>query len=205
MIAKTLRRGRSNGQHTTVDWAGSGKKLVLHVGCGDPDPRKIHARFQGPDWQEVRLDIDPDVEPDIVANMVDMSCVPSASVDAVWSSHNLEHVFAHEVPVVLRGFFRVLHPGGVALITMPDLQGLGKFISAGKLEDTLYVSPMGPIAPLDVLYGHGASIQHGNEFMAHRTGFTKRTLTDKLRQAGFVDIDVTSADLALWADARKPG
>ena len=36
--------------------------------------------------------------------MTDMSMVDSAAVDAVWSSHNLEHLYAHEVPVALGEF-----------------------------------------------------------------------------------------------------
>jgi SAM-dependent methyltransferase len=180
-------------------------KLVLHVGCGSPNPESLHERFRGPEWREVRLDIDPGVNPDILASIVDMSSVKTASVDAIWSSHNLEHVFSHEVPVVLRGFFRVLRPGGEALITMPDLEQVAKLIARGKLEDPAYVSPAGPIAPLDILYGHRASIQKGNEFMAHRTGFTAATLRQKMSEAGFVDVEVAAPrDFSLWVTARKP-
>jgi SAM-dependent methyltransferase len=152
----------------------------------------------------VRLDIDPGVEPDIVASIVDMANVESESVDAVWSSHNLEHVYAHEVPVVLRGFHRVLRPGGEALLTMPDLQAVGKYISRGNLEDTVYVSPAGPISALDMVFGLRSSVRQGNEFMAHRTGFSVQTLTAKLRDVGFEGVEVRSKDLALWAQARKP-
>jgi SAM-dependent methyltransferase len=180
-------------------------KVVLHVGCGPYHPESLHERFRGPEWREVRLDIDPSVKPDVVASIVDMSNVKTGSVDAIWSSHNLEHVFSHEVPVVLRGFFRVLRPGGEALITMPDLEQAARLIARGKLEDVAYVSPAGPIAPLDIMYGHRASIQDGNEFMAHRTGFTARTLREKMSQAGFVDVNVTAPrDFSLWVSARKP-
>jgi SAM-dependent methyltransferase len=177
---------------------------VLHVGCGERDPGLLHPRFRGPGWHEIRLDIDPDVQPDIVANIVDLSVVESESVDAVWSSHNLEHVFAHEVPVVLRGFKRVLRRGGIALITVPNLQAAARMIVDGKLEDTWYVSPFNPIAPLDVVYGLRTGIQQGNEFMAHRTGFTAETLATKLRQVGFVDIEVEAEETQLVAEARKP-
>jgi SAM-dependent methyltransferase len=181
-------------------------KLVLHVGCGPAHPESLHPQFRGPEWREIRLDIDPGVKPDVVASIVDMSNVKPESVDAIWSSHNLEHVYSHEVPVVLRNFFRVLRPGGEALITMPDLQQVAQLVARGKLEDVAYQSPAGPIAPLDILYGHRASVQQGNEFMSHRTGFTARTLTQKLTDAGFVDVTVTAPkDFSLWASARKPG
>lgn len=196
-----LRRGPSSKRSVSLD---PDRKVVLHVGCGRPHADSLHPRFRGDEWQELRLDIDPDVKPDIVASIVDMSNVKAASVDAIWSSHNLEHVYAHEVPVVLRGFFRVLRPGGEALIATPDLQAVGKFISSGKLEDPVFTSPAGPISALDMVFGHRDSVRAGNDFMAHRTGFSARTLAQKLRDAGFGDVDVRSKDLALWAEGRKP-
>ena len=52
-------------------------------------------------WVETRLDIDPSVKPDVVASMTDMSSVPDASCHAVYSSHNLEHLFPHELQQAL--------------------------------------------------------------------------------------------------------
>lgn len=183
-----------------------GRKLVLHVGCGPPNPESLHPRFRGAEWREVRLDIEPEVLPDIVADIVAMPVVPSASVDAIWSSHNIEHVFAYQVPRVLNEFLRVLRPGGLALITTPDLQRAAERIASGKLEDVLYVSPAGPITPLDMVFGHGQAISQGFEFMAHRTGYTARTLEQKVRDAGFEEVRVRRepSDRALWVDARRP-
>ena len=73
-------------------------KVVLHVGCGRKNARKLHHVFHDGGWRELRLDIDPAVAPDIVASLTDMSAVEGASVDAIWSSHNLEHLPAHDVP-----------------------------------------------------------------------------------------------------------
>lgn len=180
-------------------------RIVLHVGCGPRDPESLHPKFRGPDWREVRLDIDSGVEPDIVSSIVDMSSVPSTAVDAVWSSHNLEHVYAHEVATVLDGFHRVLRPSGTLLVTLPDLQEVAKRIALGRLEDPLYTSPAGPIAPLDVVYGHRPPIERGNDFMAHRTGFTAKTLKAKLVAAGFEGVQVTPKEYALWGRGRKAG
>ena len=44
-----------------------------------------------------------------------------ASVDAVFSSHNIEHLYPHEVPLALKEFMRVLKPDGFVLMTCPDL------------------------------------------------------------------------------------
>ena len=103
-------------------------KDVLHVGCGKYNPLKLNATFQGGGWREIRLDIDPEVEPDIVASITDMPMVADASIDAVWSSHNLEHLLPHDVPLALSEFFRVLKPDGFALMTMPDLQRIAELV-----------------------------------------------------------------------------
>jgi SAM-dependent methyltransferase len=178
-------------------------KIVLHVGSGPPEPERLHESFRGEGWREVRLDVDASVRPDIVASITDMSAVGAESVDAVWSSHNLEHLFAHEVAPALAEFLRVLKPGGFALITLPDVHKVAELVVAGKLEEHVYTSPAGPVAPLDMLYGFRPSIERGNAYMAHHTGFNSATLAQKLRMAGFRDAQVESRDLNLWAFARK--
>jgi hypothetical protein len=84
------------------------------------------------------------------------------------------------------------------LIKLPDLQEVTRHVADGKLEDPLYMSPMGPIAPLDILYGHRPSLAGGNAFMAHRTGFTSGTLGAALIKAGFAAVMV-QRDLPAFA------
>jgi SAM-dependent methyltransferase len=198
---------RRSGRPSPALFADDGRRLVLHVGCGPPVADNLHDRFRTAEWRELRLDIDPRMTPDIVADIADMEGVPSASVDAVWSSHNIEHVFAHLVPKVFEEFLRVLRPVGQALITTPDLQRAAERIASGRLEEPLYDSEAGPVTPLDMVYGHGKEISRGFEEMSHRTGYTAQTLRRRLAAAGFVDVRVRRerADLALWADARRPG
>jgi predicted SAM-dependent methyltransferase len=179
-------------------------KTVLHVGCGDINPAKLHGTYQGPGWREVRLDIDPTVAPDIVASITDMHMVETESVDAVWSSHNLEHLYPHEVPLALTEFCRVIKPDGHLLITLPDLQRIAELVANDKLDDTAYVAPAGPIAPIDMIYGFRAAISRGNHFMAHRTGFTQKTLVRALANAGFKQVRLQRGEnFDLWAMALK--
>jgi hypothetical protein len=178
-------------------------RTVLHVGCGPRMVGVLHPLFRAPGWTEVRLDIDPSVAPDIVASIVDMEGVQSSSVDAVWSSHNLEHLYPHEVLPALTEFFRVLNSDGFALITVPDLECVAELVAAGRLLDPAYNSPAGPITPLDMLFGHRASLARGNLFMAHHTGFSAKSLSLALLQAGFKGVKVERCDFALWAIAEK--
>lgn len=183
-----------------------GLSLVLHVGCGTADPAKLPKDFFPPgQWRELRYDINPGVAPDMIGSITDISAVASASVDAVWSSHNLEHVFPHEVPLALAEFRRVLRPGGFALITLPDLQQVADLVAADQLEDAVYHSSAGPITPLDMLYGWRADLEQGNHYMAHKTGFTATSLRRALEQAGFPDIRVIrDGKFGLWATAYVP-
>ena len=147
---------------------------VLHVGCG---------RTRLPDWldgyAEVRLDIDPNAEPDVCASMVDMGEI--GPFDAIYTTHTLEHIYPHEVPVALGEFKRVLKPGGFAVIVVPDLEGVE------ATDEVLYDSPAGPVCGLDMIYGM-SSLVAINPHMAHRCGFTAKTLREVLEAAGFAKV-----------------
>jgi SAM-dependent methyltransferase len=159
-------------------------QTFLHVGCGPQSQNNLKG-FSAPQWTEVRYDIDPSVAPDIVGDLLDMSQVDAESFDAIYSSHNLEHVYSHQVPTVLDSFYRILKPQGFVVLTCPDLQKVAEEVVKDHLTDTLYISPAGPITPLDVVYGHTGFIAGGNSFMAHKTGFTYKTLKLAFQRAGF--------------------
>ncbi len=163
-------------------------KTFLHVGCGPKHKDQTTRGFNSPDLQELRLDIDQSVAPDIVGTMTDMSTVADASVDALFSSHNIEHLYRHEVPVALAEFKRVLRPDGFVVITCPDLQSVCALVAQDKLLDPAYTSPAGPITPLDILYGHRPPMARGNLYMAHRCGFTQKVLSGTLQASGFVAV-----------------
>ncbi|HEX3882042.1 MAG TPA: methyltransferase domain-containing protein [Stellaceae bacterium] len=180
------------------------QRLVLNVGCGYPPRTRLHPVFQTDEWRELRLDIDPAVKPDICCSMTEMTPVATDSVDAVWSSHNLEHLHRHEVPLALREFCRVLRPGGMLLLTLPDLQRVAELVAADTLEEAAYMSPSGPITPLDMIFGHTASLAQGRVYMAHKTGFTATSLQRLLGEAGFAAIEMRRSPFDLWARAHKP-
>ena len=167
-------------------------KTFLHVGCG-PQTKIGLKGFDNDQWKEVRFDIDKTVNPDIVGTLLDMSKVASNSVEAVYSSHNIEHVYPHQVPIVVKEFLRVLKDDGVVVLTCPDLQSVCDAILKDKLYDPLYETP-DPIAPIDILYGLRPALEEGNEFMAHKCGFTYSSLLNFFIEAGFQK----------WIGGRRP-
>jgi SAM-dependent methyltransferase len=159
-------------------------RTFLHVGCG-PQNKSGLKGFDSVDWREIRFDIDPSVNPDILGTLTDMHAVATGSVDAIYSAHNIEHVFPHEVQAVLREFYRVLKEDGFVVLTCPDLRSVCEAVANDKLLEPLYESPAGPITPIDILYGHRDSVGKGKIYMAHKTGFTYSTLCGDFFKAKF--------------------
>lgn len=173
---------------------------VLNVGAGPKSIGKLHESFRGPRWSEIRLDIDASVDPDIIASATDLSALASGSIDAIWSSHNIEHLFAHEVPVALNEFRRVLRPDGFVLMTCPDLSQVAHLLIERGPEFVAYNSPAGPITPIDMLFGHRRSVEAGNGYMAHHIGFTPEAIAEALLAAGFGEVRVMCGSFFdMWA------
>ena len=180
-------------------------KKLLHIGPGPSRIAQTTQGFNNGQWQELRLDIDPSVQPDIIGTMTDMSLVKDRSVDAIFSSHNIEHLYPHVVPVALAEFNRVLGDDGFCVITCPDLKSVCALIADDKLTEPAYHSSAGPIAPIDMLYGHRDYMGAGNLFMAHRCGFTEKVLRGTLNACGFpwVASLVRPTTFDIWAIACK--
>lgn len=180
-------------------------KRVLNTGSGPVGNQRLHPCFQNGAWQHVRLDINPKVQPDLIGSITDMrAIIPDASFDAIWCSHNLEHLYGHEVLPALREFSRVLGRDGFALITCPDLEQVATLLLERGMDETIYVSAAGPIAVADMLFGHRASIAGGNTYMAHNTGFTTESLGNAILEAGFEEAYVGGSGVDLWAIACMP-
>jgi hypothetical protein len=57
------------------------------------------------------------------------------------------------------------------------------------VDDMLYESPAGPISIHDVIYGYGREIEaSGEDYYAHKRGFTHKSLRAALEQAGFAAV-----------------
>jgi SAM-dependent methyltransferase len=178
------------------------QKLLVNVGCGPAMRLTRTALFE--DWQQLRVDIEESVQPDIVADLTDLSPIESGAADALWSSHCVEHLYQAQVPGALSEFHRILKDDGFAVILVPDLQAVADRIVADKFDEPIYNSGMGPVSAHDMFYGFGPSIEAGHTSMAHRCGFTPTILVNLLNASSFAEYAIRRLkSLELLVVARK--
>ncbi len=181
-------------------------KSVLNVGGNS---KEIAIPFIYDDYEHVLLDIDPEGNPDILCDARLLTTLEPAQFDAIYCSHNLEHFYHHEVKEVLAGFRYVLKDDGFIHVRVPDVQEVMRIVieSGIDIEDILYDSPSGPIMVLDVFYGFGKKIEDsGEDFYAHKTGFSTKSLNNAIISAGFpyVYISQLNMEIEAVAFANKP-
>jgi len=184
----------------------SAKKL-LNVG-GRSRHIALPALYRG--WQRVLLDIDPRGAPDIVCDARLLMRLPGGEYDAVYCSHNLEHYYRHDAFKVLAGFHHLLKDDGFVHIRVPDMAQLMRTVvdQGLDIDDFLYQSAAGPITVRDVIYGYAVEIERsGNDFFAHKTGFTEKSLRAMLSSCGFAHVHTscTHLEIAAYAFKREPG
>lgn len=178
-------------------------KKVLNVG-GNSKAIPLPPQYAG--YEHLLLDIDPKGAPDIVCDARKLAGLEPGQFDAVYCSHNLEHYYRHDVRAVLAGFVHVLRAGGFVQIRVPDIADVFRQAVECKLDidDVLYQSSAGPIMVLDVIYGYSQQIERsGQEFFAHKTGFTQKSLLAALQRAGFSQIFSGTGNLEINAVAFK--
>jgi len=185
------------------------RPVLLNAGSGASENASIPAFFDS--WRQIRVDVNPAARPDILASIVDLSAVTDQAVQAVWSSHCIEHLFAHEVPQALAEFHRVLSDTGFACIVVPDLQAIAHWIATDRLHEPIYESAAGPVTAHDMMWGFGPAIAAGEVAMAHRCGFTPTVFLQRLSEAGFAEIvlrrrsNLELVALALRSVPEDPG
>ena len=144
----------------------AGAGLRLHVGGTTPHP----------DWKILDVGAAPHV--DFVGHCADLGAFADGSVAEIYASHVLEHLgFKRELPAALGEFHRVLVPGGVLHVSVPDLAVLC----------ALYVDPA--LAAADryqvMRMLHGGQLDPAD---FHHAGFDETSLGERLRAAGFTGI-----------------
>ena len=195
-----VRRGRDAGPKDVgpikqLAWVSNFVRTLLHIGCGKQSTEALPHLDWVAEWHQVRVDINPEVAPDVIADMTDMPMIESESADIVYSKHNIEHLDFHQVGLALDEFYRVLKPTGFLICRCPDLARIAERLATVDLEKTLGVASMDDgtrfeVALIDMIFGARSEIADGNDFMKHRTGFTSETLTRHLKHAGFEGVSI---------------
>jgi predicted SAM-dependent methyltransferase len=127
----------------------------------------------------VNVDTLPDApDVDVVADVTEPLPFADASAELLYAVHLLEHVATDRVPGVLADWRRVLRPGGVAMIAVPDLDTIARIM----VERSGWFTP--PHNPwLGAVYGG-----QKDEWDFHKTGFTMPWLAHLLQNADFGDV-----------------
>ncbi len=148
--------GGSGGRSVT------GEKLQLHIGCGDRFiPGFIH------------VDVRKLPHVDVVATAGHLPMFGGGSVDLIYCSHVLEHVRRGDESSVLREWHRVLKPGGVLRLAVPDFGSIvAWYEKSGKLDDVM-----------GLLFG-----RQNHEHNVHYQTFDFARLSQLLRDSGFREI-----------------
>lgn len=139
------------------------------------EPIRLHigGREAKPGWRI--LNIEPGPAVDYVGDCVSLHQFADNAVDEIYASHVLEHLsFRDELPQALKEIRRVLKPGGVARISVPDFEILC----------TLFINPAFPADqrfPLMMMAFGGQEGPH--DF--HKVGLTWDFVAYFAREAGF--------------------
>ena len=112
---------------------------------------------------------------DIIREMHDLHGFPNDSVSCIYASHILEHAEDEATVPVLQEWLRVLRPGGLLLVSVPDFELLAREYLRSDITEKARRWL------LKVIFGGG--IDHYDH---HRTGFSQDSLSAALIQAGFV-------------------
>jgi SAM-dependent methyltransferase len=169
-----------------VNMASVALEFLSAGGLSYPEPRTVLIAGAGaermPEWEEngfipAYQDIEPRTNPDILGNMNEFPQWLTGHFNIVFCCHALEHLYPHEVQWALGEFRRLLKPGGIAMILVPDLEDVK------PTEDILYHTGSGPYCGLQLFYGDFREIPQFPH-MAHHCGFVSATLRKAWKRLG---------------------
>lgn len=137
----------------------------LHLGCG---PKHIPGFFH--------VDILDYPHIDKKALVTDLSFIEDDQVELIYAAHLLEHFGREEFRSVLAEWFRVLAPGGVLRLAVPDFGAVAKLYVAGEIEGGLQTF-------IGLVMGG-----QRDEYDFHKVIFDEAFLSQALKQTGFKEV-----------------
>lgn len=136
---------------------------------------------------------------DIVVNIMESPLpLENRTVDAIYCSHTLEHIFPDKLPFVLSEWNRVLKKGAIARIVVPDIdkaihayvKGNVRYLTDSRNPSKLPCLPKLPIYYLSSWFFTYKMDKNLNTRMdgGHVNVFNEESLKHYLKEAGFKDI-----------------
>jgi SAM-dependent methyltransferase len=166
------------------------RKVVLHLGWMSALEGRLTPLFPAEEWREIRFDCDARAKPDILGRLDKFEGIADGSIDVVYAPQLIQRFPLPGVPLIIREMMRVLKDGGRAIITAPNAQIAATYLANNQPFQPLYETKLGPITPIDLLYGLRAGIVQGENHYQHRSGYTYEQMGLLLRDAGFTNIAV---------------
>lgn len=123
----------------------------------------------------LNMDIDQHDGVDIVGDISDLSRFEDKSVPAIYASHVLEHFPHVKTLSVLKEWSRVLRPGGILYVAVPDF----------KRSIQIYQTAPEGLGDWVINYLWG---DQGYPTAFHYVGFDVHRLTKLLKEAGFSEV-----------------
>ncbi len=152
--------------------------IKLHIGCG---------RNYFMDWINIDNNSDNNIE------VLDMNCdlrnpLPFEDnfADYIYNEHFLEHLTVEEGQRAIKDFLRVLKPGGVLRIAMPDLVNVVNFYTNEKALENgkVFLEKYG----LDFVKTRAEMININFRAWGHKWLYDWEELERRLKEAGAVHI-----------------
>ena len=146
---------------------------------------------------------------------------PDCSADAVYASHVLEHLYREQGQQLIRESFRVLAPGGIVRIVVPDLNNIVREYLGdrpfGELSSAENALPSGDLLNERLLMRWPSPSRRNvvmrvyeawQDFHSHKWMYDERSLSSLLRSAGFVDVvrrNYSESLIPNISDVEDPG
>ena len=138
-------------------------KVFIHLGCGD---------IASPEF--INVDARPGPHVHYICDVTDLSIFADGYADLVYASHVLEHVRHNGLKKTLWEWRRILKPGGILRLSVPDFDKiLHIYQSSARRIDSIRGPLMGG---------------QEHKYNVHYSVFNQNYLTDRLREAGFREI-----------------
>jgi predicted SAM-dependent methyltransferase len=157
--------------------------MKLNLGCG-PATLDGYVNIDAQSWNNGQI---------VIGDVVNLVAYPENSVDEIFASHILEHLpcgprktwdaesTSGLRDAALREWLRVLRPGGILFVAVPDMLALARLLTDHIAYPAMHKEV------LSCIFGG-----HTTQYDIHDYGYTEATLAHTLERIGFKNARRTS-------------